>query len=476
MIKPTGRKTKILGLLAVIGLCLGTARAGSSVDIVLNPASPGAMISSNFIGLSYEMALVNPAQNGDYFFSPANTALVEMFQTLGIRSLRVGGNTADRATVKIPGKADIDSLFAFARAASVQVIYTLRLNDNDPADAAGTAKYIMTDHRPQLACFALGNEPDKLVKDYLAYGETLKNYLGVITAVTNAPEAVFCGPNTMQKNVQWANNFAKDFAHNRHIILVAQHEYPAGSGRAATDAAAACEKLLSAELLDVYEKLYGGFVPAARSAGLPYRLEEANSFSNGGAAGASDAFASALWGLDYMYWWAEHGAAGINFHTGGFVNGTQPPEPMKYVVFWNSMEGFAARPLGYAIKAFDLGCHGHWVPVHFTSSADPINLTAYGVLSGDGSLYITLINKETSDPDADVTIASGIRYTRGQVMFLTASNNDITATTGVTLGGAPIKDDGTWSGAWTPLGTPAQNGQFSVKVHAASAAIVQLSN
>jgi glycosyl hydrolase family 79 len=480
MIKPTACFKKNLHLLVVICLGSGMTFAGSSVDVILDPASPGATIASNFIGLSFEMSLVNPADSGAYFFNPANKPLAQMFQTLGIRSLRVGGNTAERATVKTPDRTDINSLFAFARAANVKVIYTLRLNGSNPADAAETAKYIMDHYCPELACFALGNEPGKLMKDYPAYRQAMMSYMAAITADNNAPDAVFCGPNTMQKDVQWANDFANDFAHDKHVILVTQHEYPAKSGRFATNAEAAmeaCEKLLSPNLPQVYGELYDNFVPAVLSSGLRYRLEEANSYSNGGAAGASDAFASALWGLDYMYWWAEHGAAGINFHTGGYVDGTRPPEPMKYVVFWNSTEGFAARPLGYAIKAFDLGCHGQLVPVHFNSNADPINLTAYGVISNDGSLYLTLINKQTADPvSANVTIASGDSYTRGQVMFLTAPNNNITATAGVTLGGAPIKDDGTWSGTWTSLAAPSHLGQFSVKMPAASAAIVRLSN
>ena len=408
MNKQTTFLKEVLPSLIAFCLCSGVTLAASSVDITLDSKSPGATISSNFIGLSYEMSLVCPAQNGEYFFNPANEPLIKLFQTLGIQSLRVGGNTADRVTVKIPDKADIDSLFAFARAAGVKIIYTIRLNGNDPVDAAETAKYIMDNYRPELTCFAIGNEPDKLVKDSEAYAKALRNYMAVITAATNAPEAVFCGPNTMQKDVLWANNFAKDFAHNQQVIMVTQHEYPAGSGRVATNAIMACKKLLSTNLLNVYEQLYDNFVPAVLSSGLRYRLEEANSFSNGGASGASDAFASALWGLDYLYWWADHGAGGVNFHTGGYVDGTRPSESMKYVVFWNSPEGFAVRPLGYAIKAFDLGCHGQLVPVHFGSNTDQINLTAYGVLSNDGSLYITLINKETARTrDVNVTIAPG---------------------------------------------------------------------
>jgi hypothetical protein len=474
---PAAFLRKVLPSLIAFCLCSGVTLAALPVDIALDPKSPGATIPSDFIGLSYEVSLVDPATNGEYFFSPANKSLVKMFQILGIQSLRVGGNTAERDTVKIPDKADIDSLFGFARAAGVKVIYTLRLNGNNPVDAAKTAKYIMDNYRSELTCFALGNESDKLFQDSQAYVQAIKDYMAVITATTNAPEAVFCGPSTMHKDVQWANDFAKEFAHNKHVIMVTQHEYPGGSGRVATNAVAACEKLLSTNLPGVYEKLYDTFVPTVLSSGMQYRLEEANSYSNGGAAGSSDAYASALWGLDYLYWWASHGATGINFHTSGYVDVTRPPAPQKYVVFWNSPEGFAVRPLGYGIKAFDLGCHGQLVAMHFASNTDQINLTAYGVLSSRGSLSITLINKETDRTrDAKVTIAPGRSYTRRQVMFLTAPGSDITATTGVTLGGASIQDNGSWSGTWTSLAAPFSNGHFSVNVPAASAAIVQLTN
>jgi hypothetical protein len=243
----------------------------------------------------------------------------------------------------------------------------------------------------------------------------------------------------------------------------------------ATNAVAACEKLLSAGLASVYQKLCDTFVPTVLTSGMQYRLEEANSYSNGGAAGSSDAYASALWGLDYLYWWASHDAAGINFHTGGYIDGTRPTAPQKYVVFWNSLEGFAVRPLGYGIKAFDLGGHGQLVPVDFKSNTDQVNMTVYGVLAGDGSLFITLINKETDHTrDANVAVAPGSSYTHGRVTFLTAPHGDITTTAGVTLGGAPIEDNGNWPGTWTSLPAPATNGQFSVKVPAASAAIVEL--
>jgi hypothetical protein len=461
-------------LLAGIVACCGALLADTAVEITVDPKSPGALISPDFVGLSYEMSLVNAATNGAHFFSPTNKALVSMFKTLGIQSLRVGGNTAERSTVKVPDKADIDSLFAFARAAGVKVIYTLRLSDSNQVEAAKTAKYIMDNYRAELTCFALGNEPDKLAKDSRDYAQFVRGFMEVINAPTNAPDALFCGPGATHRSVQWASDFARDFAHDKHIALVTQHQYPGGSGRVATNIAAACQKLLSTNLVNTFQKLHDNFVPAVLASGLRYRLEEANSYSNGGAEGSSDAYASALWGLDYMYWWATHGAQGINFHTGGYVTGTRPPSPQKYVVFWNSPDGFSVRPLGYALKAFDLAGHGQRLPVRFSSGAGQINLTAYGVLSKDGNVYVTLINKEAArGRDALVTISAGKSYLSGPAMFLAGPDNDIAATRGVTLGGAPIEDNGNWAGRWTSLPT-GTNGTCSLKVRAASAVIVRL--
>ena len=399
-----------------------------------------------------------------------------MFRTLGIKSLRVGGNTAERETVPIPAKADIDHLFAFAKAAGVKVIYTLRLKGADPQADADLARYILERYRSELSCFTLGNEPEKMAKDFPAYRDEFLRFLAVITAPTNAPDARFCGPSTTHKNAAWAGQFARDFGRDRRVALVTQHEYPARSGTNVASVAAASDKLLSPALLKTYQAFHDQFVPAAQSNGIPYRLEEANSFSNGGAAGVSDAFAAALWGLDYLYWWAAHGAEGVNFHTGGYVPGTRPRAPMKYAVFWNSGEGFSARPLAYAVKAFDLTAAGRLVPARLSADASAINLRTYAVLAQDKTLCLVLINKEhgPSRSDAELTLVPSKGYARAEVMLLTAPGNDVEAKSGTTLGGAVINDDGSWTGAWTPLAAPSAKGGFGLKLPAATAAIVKL--
>lgn len=464
---------RLRAILLVLCVCGAVARADSSIELKIDFQSPGRVIPADFAGLSYEMSLVSAVHNGTHFFSPSNKSLIQTFRTLGIHSLRVGGNSAERASVKMPDEADIDSLFRFAQAANVKVIYTLRISGDSLGADASTARYILAHYRQQLTCFAIGNEPSKIVKDYAAYRAAFMDYQQAITKV--APEAQFAGPGAMHKTVHWSEMFTHDFAHDPAVALVTQHEYPGKSGRFAVDAQSArrgCQQMLSPKFLDVYQKLYDDFVPAVLAAGKHYRLEEANSFSNGGAAGASDAYASSLWGLDYLYWWASHGASGINFHT-GISFGAKAAKPTNYTVFWNAPDGYAIHPLGYALKAFDLASHGRLLPVEVLSNSGGINLRAYAVFSDTGPIYLTLINKEISATrGAIVNLVIEKHNSHAQVIYL--QGPAITAETGVKLGGSDIGDDGQWTGKWENLSIA--KSRLVIKIPAASAAVVRLSN
>jgi len=132
------------------------------------------------------------------------------------------------------------------------------------------------------------------------------------------------------------------------------------------------------------------------------------------------------------------------------------------------------RPLGYAMKAFDLGGRGRVMPTEILSNTGA-NLVSYGVQAEDGTLYVTLINKEhgTSAKDATVALAGLDGYAAGQMMFLAAPDGDVATKSGITLGGAEIKPDATWTGTWTTaLKLEKQTG--FVRVPAATAAIVRL--
>lgn len=455
--------------LLLLSICEGVL-AQPPVAISIDSSASGVPISTDFIGLSYEMALLDPAANGARYFSPTNSALISTFRALGVKSLRVGGNTADRATVKEADTEDIDQLFAFAEKAGVKVIYTLRLNGSDPAHSAKIAKYILDHYRPFVSAFAIGNEPDKQFATYAEFRDAFGHR--VQTILRSAPGALFCGPCAMQKNVDWSRNFAADFAHDPNVVYITQHEYPAASGRVVNNPIAGCQKLLSPEISKVCERFHDLFVPAVNENHKHYRIEEANSFSNGGAASVSDAFASALWAIDYMYWWAEHGADGINFHTGGFAGDREPPRHMNYVAFWNAPGGFTPHPLAYAMKLFDLGSHGLIIPVSIEDNDGRLNVVCHAVRGPDQDLFVTLINKEISGRDALVTLKAAQPIERAQALCLRAAGG-VTEKTNIWLGGAPIANDGQWSGVWSRQSC--ENGRVAIKLPTASALVLRLS-
>ncbi len=214
-------------------------------------------------------------------------------------------------------------------------------------------------------------------------------------------------------------------------------------------------------------------MPAALSNGLRFRLEEANNFYNGGAKDISNTFASALWGLDFLDWWAAHGASGVNFHTGDKVAAGRANRSCWYATFWSSARGYDVHPIGYAIKAFNLGGHGRVEPLTI-SNPDGVNLTAYARREGE-NLFVTILNKDhgAGARTAKVTIVPPGIPAGASVIFLSAPDNHAAAKTGVTLGGASITDHG-WEGQWTPLAAD-RTGQCALDVPATSAAIVKLS-
>lgn len=451
--------------IALLALTLSCALAwgGPPVVVTVNPTAKGVAVPADFSGVSYEMQLVTPGKGGEHYFSPDNKGLVGMFKTLGLKSLRVGGNTADRPTVPVPTQEDIDSLFAFAKKAGVKVIFTLRLRESAPEKVVGTAQYLMRNYGDWVTCLAAGNEPNMYARTYEGYRDLTRQYYTAIRAA--APGVMFSGPGTTPGKAEWARRYAEDFGPTGEVKLVMQHSYPGGSARKVKDVAKAREDMLSHKWVESYQKMYDAFVPAARKAGVAYRLEETNSFYNGGAKDISDTMASALWALDYMYWWASHGAAGLNFHTGDRVAAGEQTTPCRYALFSTAGGGgYDVHPIGYAIKAFDLGSHGTLVPAEVDERA---NVSAYAVASADHHLYVTLVNKNT-DHGVAVKIAGDVGGGTAKAMYLLAPKNDLAATSGVTLGESTIGADGSWHGTWQDL-----SGE-TVDLPAASAAIVDL--
>jgi hypothetical protein len=457
----------MIPFLALAGML--PAQQKSTLDI--DPQSNGIVIPDDFAGLSFETASILPDVKGHYpYFSADNRVLIRLFKTLGIKSLRIGGNTSDGASAPIPSRADIDATYAFAKAAGAQVIYTVRLRDSKPEDVISTAKYVVDHYKQETLCLTIGNEPSVYEKEYSKYRDDLQQFMGAISSTS--PDARFCGPATTPETGAWAAKFTTDFDSSGKVVAVTQHSYPGGDSRKVNNPAAGRELMLSPDFTGQYQKLYDAFVPSVQKSGLSYRIEETNSFYNGGAENVSNTYASALWGLDYLYWWAAHQASGVNFHTGDKVAAEEQQTLCWYAIFWSKPEGLQINPIAYAIKAFDLGSHGKLLPAKVSLGSS--FLSAYAVLGADRRLYITLINKDkNAAATVDVNVKAQSLREKPAEMLLAAPGANIAATVGVTLGDSAISSDGGWDEKWKTV--TSKKPSITVTVAPASAVVVKLS-
>ena len=492
------------------------------VTITVDAERPGPVVPADFAGLSFERGPLNPGNAGvtGHLFSPANHSLVTLIHNLGLRNLRVGGGSVDEfvpAGLGGDGFAGIDNLFGFAAAAGAKVIYTLRLLNprakpiaDLPAIHARAAGHIWRRYRDHVASFAIGNEPDwhafhsyqghpldPAIREEVsgvpgsAYPSYLARWRGFARVVADAaPGAPLSGPDTgayathtytpdPQTGVSWTERFARDEGGSGRIADITQHHY-AGGGPGQTTARQAIGNMLSPEWVHAaaigsqpadttyfpYPWFYAANLAPVAAAGLRYRLTEANDYLVG-VPGASNAFASALWALDYLHWWAAHGAAGVNFHNKQWLyTATIVPDPAG--------EGYATTPKGYGIKAFTLGSAGRVKP-DAIGNPGGINLTAYCIGGADVD-FVTIINKThgTGAADAAVTIAPPGRGRPGaQVMTLAGGEPGEAAGARATLGGAAITGGAPWAGQWSAL--PAvPRAEVSLTVRAATAAVVKI--
>ncbi|WP_020575072.1 hypothetical protein [Actinopolymorpha alba] len=513
--------------------------AGEPVTLIVDAGARGRAIPRDFAGLSFE---VGPLRSGNagvpgYFFSAANTELVTLFRNAGINNLRVGGGSVDQ---QIPvgtgsdGYTGVDHLFEFAAAAGANVIYSVRLHNPSSkplptlmSDNAKAVQYISQRYDRLVSSYSIGNEPDwhsfhigdpaiyETTPDVpgTAYPSYLTQWRRFADAIQElVPDARFSGPDTgnygtrggvpyvtytpdAATGVSWTEQFAVDDGGSGRIKDTTQHHYVGGSPLSTT-AEQAIDNMLSAEWVEdtdlgtqpagaesatyvPYPWFYTHIVAPTLAAGLPCRLTEANDYLTG-IPGASDAFASALWTLDYLHWWAARGVSGVNFHNKQWLYtdtitpalGSYTPEPSSCRA--PGCGNYRVSPKGYGIKAFDLGARGEVKPVR-VAKPPAVNVTAYAVGRGR-DLYVTLINKTYGAGAANVraTIVTGeFRPSEAASITLTAGEPGDPSSQSATVGGAPITNDAPWQGRWTPLSLDGQ-GRIAVTVQATTATVVRI--
>jgi hypothetical protein len=510
------------GLLATSVICRRAVGQGAPPGAAAKPSvagklsvaldSPSRLVPENFTGLSYELAqLANPG-----FFSANNRELVALFRLLSPHGvLRVGGNSSESCWLKvdpattapelppvsgpvsehwmprqptmIPPDA-IDELAGFLRATGWQLIYGLNFGHSSPDRLAREAEFVSARVHDDLLYFQIGNEPDlystatnRTRPPNWGFDDYLREWTACADAISKrVPDARFGGPDVARSS-KWITEFIPAAAARLGPRLVAAsgHYYAEGPP---DDPRVTTERLLrtnpeiaaSARMLS----------DLAAQNGLVYRLTEGNSCYRGGKPGMSDALASALWGGDYMLSLAGAGCAGVNLHGGSrsvlrAALGNHMPGELVAKAGGDSRggfytpiagevgQGFSARPLFYGMLLASQFAGARMRDV--VLSAGGIDATAYAGRGGDG-WRVAVFNKDSSRALA-LTIKAPPQCREGRAWRLTGPSLD--ATTGVSLAGAEVGPDLTWSPR-TVEHLPVADGQVGLGVPPDSAVLLFL--
>jgi hypothetical protein len=443
--------------------------APTLVKIRVDSGHPLGQIPEDFLGFGYETSTV--AQTN--FFSPQNATMIRLYQNLSPHGLvRIGGIISDhtcyeadatpvvqtmRGTTVI-NRANLVDLGGFLRATGWKVMWGLNLGTGSREEAVHEAQAVNSAMGDCLQSFQIGNEIENLRRfggKYAAYHSTYLDYKAAIRAVL--PLAPFSGPDSVGS---WS--YITPFAHAElHDLQLLTVHYYRGDSHATN---ATLPTLLQPDT--GWNQKIHRLQKLGRSSGLGYRINEVNSFYGGGKAGVSDTFGSALWCLDYLFNLASHGCAGVNMETDinqlGFISHYSP-------IVHDSSGHCSIRPEYYGMLAFALAGKGEILRLDLNKQN--VNLTAYATRNHEGSIWITMINKESTGNAAVETI---LPEGYGSAAAFRLVGPSLTSKDHVTLAGEDVAADGTWTPD-SPKSLLVQGGVARLAVPHACAVLLRLS-
>lgn len=288
------------------------------------------------IGLSMEAAQL-PSE----VIAAGDRSLVTLMRRLGPATLRVGGNSADRAwwtTAAEPKPdwatssltpVDLEHLRQLLDAAGWQAVFTVNLGHFDPRRAASEAQAAARILGPRLRAIEIGNEPNAFgssskrlrqpgygVADYL---RELDAYRASIEAA--APGVEFAGPDLSfaPSSHTWLPEIAavspSPFRELTHHYYSTSYNLP--DRHCAPTPLPTARELLVPAVRENEDRVITRLTDAGAIAHRPTVISETNTTSSCNAAGGPDTspvFASALWALDWSLRAASAGVSSLDFH------------------------------------------------------------------------------------------------------------------------------------------------------------------
>ena len=404
--------------------CSSQSAMQSSPSLTIGAVHPHLKIPDEFVGLSYESAqLANPD-----FFSAKNHGLIQIFQDLAPHgNLRLGGGSSEYTTYSdeappgpppfevfgpdtsktvkngtVTSALALHNLRQFLDATNWSCLYGLNLGQGTVENAVREATAAHKILGSRLLAFQIGNEPDSFRRRFRpeTYGpdDFLTEWNRFHEAIHSAvPQARFAGPDISNK-LPYLTAFAQEAPKHPDVILLTSHYYAMGP---ASSPQATLGNLLSPDpkLATLKQRDLHVIAEAQQIAHLPYRMSEGNSCWDGGKAGVSDTFASALWCAGYMLQCAARGWTGVNLHGGG--NGYYTP------IAGAPSTGYTRRPEYFGMKFAQ-----HFVGAQFVSTtldnANPLVDTF--VFKRGAKLELALINK--TDTACTCALPAGVLAAR----------------------------------------------------------------
>ncbi len=438
--------------------------------------TPGRAIPANFMGLSMEwgaaQTMIGDSTVGvDYIVRQ----LLKNLTAYGSNpiNLRIGGCSTDKTGE--PTSTTVQPFAELATALGTHFSLGVNLGSDNVGLAVDQAKaYVSQMPKGSLDAIEVGNEPDRYVFDgYRPSPYTFADYLADFN-IWKTDITPFLPPGKKLMGPSWSDTSslsnAVSFASAQMDDLAdfTQHYYVAGANATTPE-----DILLTPIAASGGATAVAAAVIAAHNYGITFRMGEINSLYNGGEAGISNAFESALWAADAMFQYASVGVDGVNFHMG--ENGALYQAFAIKVQTSGASSSYSltsVNPLYYGLLFFQaMTAKGsHLLPTNLSTSA---NMTTWATIDASGTQRLAIINKDLSlTGTVDVSIGG---YTHAQVYRLTAPSYQ--STSGVSFGGQTFdgSTDGTIQGSQTVESIDLTDGVFEIPMPITSAALVVFS-
>jgi hypothetical protein len=480
---------------AVVALAIGVSGARAQAAVVTVGAPQHARpIAPGFLGLSLEYSAVEPYAGTDpAALDPAFVQLVRNLNPGQQPVLRIGGDSTDWAWWPTPSvrrplgiRIDLSPTWlavtrSLADTLNAKLILGINLEADSRALAAAEARAFASGlGRSHVQSLELGNEPELYHSfgwytnargrtvpgrgDRWSFANYVKDYSKIAAGLPPIPLA---GPAIGAPG--WLPNLGAFAKAQRRVKTVTVHRYPlqrchlpAASSRFPT-IAHLLAPAASAGLAD-------SVIPLARAAhahGDPIRVDEMNTVSCGGAAGVSNAFASALWTVDALFGMARVGVDGVNIHT--YRGATYELFSFQHVGdAWSA----SVRPQYYGMLLFAQATPPGSHLLHVAGASG--QLRAWATRAPDGRTRIVLINE---DGRRAHNIALRVQGAHGAGSLERLLAPGLRATSGVTLGGQSFgtaTSSGQLTGAPNTTTVTPRGNSYAVSLPPASAAMLTL--